>query len=50
MKYTLISKDGQIRQFYMEGVAKLYQSILGGVLMTEQILEGSEDYSIPEAI
>lgn len=50
MKYTLISKDGQIRQFYMEGVAKLYQSILGGVLMTEQILEGSEDTSIPETI
>ena len=50
MKYTLICKDGKVRQFYIEGVARMYQGILGGVLMTEQILETTEDNTIPVTI
>ena len=38
MPYTLITKQGRIMQFYIKGVAELYQSINGGVLMTADIL------------
>lgn len=37
MKYTLINKQGRIRQFYVLAVAELYQQIEGGVLITDQL-------------
>jgi hypothetical protein len=38
MKYTLITKQGTIMQFYVESVAYLYQTLNGGVVFTQQIL------------
>ncbi len=38
MPYTLITKQGKIMQFYVKSVADLYQSINGGVVITQQIL------------
>jgi hypothetical protein len=38
MPYTLITSKGTIMQFYVKGVADLYQSINGGVVITQQIL------------
>ena len=38
MQYTLITSKGTIMQFYVKGVADLYQSINGGVVITQQIL------------
>ena len=37
MQYTLINKQGRIRQFYILAVAELYQQIEGGVLITNQL-------------
>lgn len=39
MKYTLVTKDGQVRQFYIEAMANLYRDIHGGVVFTQQVLE-----------
>ena len=39
MKYSLITKNGRIMQFYVLEVAQLYQSLEGGVVITQQILE-----------
>ena len=38
MSYTLITKQGKIMQFYIKSVAELYQTINGGVVITQQIL------------
>ena len=38
MPYTLITKQGKIMQFYVKSVADLYQTINGGVVITQQIL------------
>jgi hypothetical protein len=38
MPYTLITTQGKIMQFYVKSVAELYQSINGGVVITQQIL------------
>jgi len=38
MQYTLITQDGKIMQFFVKGVAELYQQINGGVVITQQIL------------
>ena len=38
MQYTLITKTGKVMQFYVKGVAELYQSLNGGVLFTADIL------------
>lgn len=38
MQYTLITKTGKIMQFYVKGVAELYQQLNGGVVITQQIL------------
>lgn len=38
MQYTLITKTGKIMQFYVKAVAELYQSLNGGVVITQQIL------------
>ena len=38
MSYTLITKQGKVMQFYVKAVAELYQSLNGGVVITQQIL------------
>jgi hypothetical protein len=42
MQYTLITKTGKIMQFYVKGVADLYQQLNGGVVFTQQILVDTE--------
>ena len=39
MQYTLITAKGSICQFYIKEVAECYQTIYGGVVITQQILE-----------
>ena len=38
MEYTLITRNGSIMQFYIKAVADLYQTINGGVVITQQLL------------
>jgi hypothetical protein len=38
MTYTLITSKGTVMQFYVKSVADLYQSLNGGVVITQQIL------------
>jgi hypothetical protein len=38
MPYTLVTKQGKVMQFYVKAVAELYQTINGGVVITQQIL------------
>lgn len=33
MRYTLIQKNGKTRKFYILGVAEMYQSLYGGVVL-----------------
>ena len=42
MSYTLITKQGQIMQFYVKSTAELYHSIKGGTLITNAILVDNE--------
>ena len=39
MEYTLITSKGTVMQFYVKGVAELYRSINGGVIVTADILD-----------
>ena len=39
MEYTLITRNGRIMQFYVKGVAELYQRLNGGVVFTQQVLD-----------
>lgn len=43
MEYTLITKSGKIMQFYIKAVAEMYQASLGGVVLTQQMLETQEN-------
>ena len=43
MKYTLITKQGRVMQFYVKAMAELYQVTEGGVVITQQILEETVD-------
>lgn len=38
MKYTLITKSGNLFTFYVKAVADLYQQCYGGTLFTNNIL------------
>ena len=38
MKYTLITKTGQIMQFYVKDAAEMYQKLKGGVVISNEIL------------
>lgn len=38
MKYTLITKNGQIMQFYVRDVAEMYRTIRGGVVFSGEIM------------
>jgi hypothetical protein len=46
VKYTLLTKKGIIMQFYIESVALLYQSLYGGVIMTDAVLNVKLDKEI----
>ena len=39
MSYTLLTAKGTVMQFYIEAVAMMYQTIYGGVVITQQILD-----------
>jgi hypothetical protein len=39
MSYTLITRLGTVRRFYILAVAELYQQIHGGVVVSENILQ-----------
>jgi hypothetical protein len=39
MPYTLITRSGQIMQFYTESVAEMYRTINGGVVFSQQVLD-----------
>ena len=43
MQYTLITKTGKVMQFYIKAVADMYQQGLGGVVITQQLLETQEN-------
>ena len=38
MKYTLITKDGKVMQFYNESVATTFKGLYGGVVFSQQVL------------
>lgn len=44
MNFTLITKNGKVMQFYIEATAKTYQTIYGGVLVTNDILSEEIQY------
>jgi hypothetical protein len=47
MQYTLITKSGQVMQFFVLATANLYQTIYGGVVVTPEILvEQSDQVSV----
>jgi len=50
MRYTLITANGSIQQFFVKSVADLYQSLYGGVVFTSQILDqtGQESVANPD--
>ena len=37
MKYTLITRNGSVMQFFLLSTAELYQQIKGGTLITDQL-------------
>ena len=42
MQFTLITSDGRVMQFYIKECADCYQECFGGVVITQQVLETSE--------
>ena len=38
MPYTLIMPNGRIMSFYIKATAECYQTIYGGVIVTDEIL------------
>ena len=43
MEYTLITKEGKVMCFYIKAVAETYQTFLGGVVLSQQILSQESD-------
>lgn len=39
MSYTVITRKGTVKQFYIRSVAELYRNINGGVVFSQQILK-----------
>jgi hypothetical protein len=39
MKYTLLTTNGSVRQFYVLALAETYQSIYGGVIITDVVVK-----------
>jgi len=50
MRFTLITKDGKIMQFYVESVANLYRNLHGGVVFTKQVLDNVSNSVIMEEV
>jgi hypothetical protein len=46
MQFTLLTKRGIIMQFHIESVALLYQSLYGGVIMTDAVVNVKLDKEI----
>ena len=42
MRFTLITKNGRIMQFYVQSVAEMYRNLYGGVLVSEDVLVVAE--------
>lgn len=36
MKYTLVTKQGKVFNYYIESVAKMFQTIYGGTITVSQ--------------
>jgi hypothetical protein len=49
MRFTLITKNGKIMQFYVEGVAELYRNLYGGVVFTNKVLDNVPECDTIEA-
>ena len=49
MPYTLITSKGQIMTFYIEEVAKLYQSLNGGKIFTKDVLNTTKEKGVVAA-
>jgi hypothetical protein len=43
MQFTLINRQGRIRQFYVRAVAELYQQIEGGTLCDNSVVQTTEE-------
>lgn len=43
MNYTLLTRQGYIKQFFVREMAELYQSIYGGVILDVVILQQSTE-------
>ena len=39
MKYTLLTTNGSVRQFYVLAMAETYQSIYGGVIISDVVIK-----------
>ena len=50
MKYTLLTANGSIQQFYIKEVADLYQRIYGGVVFSQQILTEMVDNGLTNSV
>jgi hypothetical protein len=50
MKYTLITANGSIQQFYVKSVADLYCKLYGGVVFTQQILTEMVDNGLTNTV
>jgi hypothetical protein len=50
MKYTLITANGSIQQFYVKSVADLYRKLYGGVVITQQILTEMVDNGLTNTV
>lgn len=46
MKYTVITKQGKIKQFHIESMAEMYQQLNGGVVFTQQILVDTQPQTV----
>lgn len=49
MQFTLITTNGKIMQFYVEGVANLYRNLYGGVVFTNKVLDNVAECDTIEA-
>jgi hypothetical protein len=42
MNYTVITKTGKVKQFYIKAVAEMFVSMNGGTLISEQLIREME--------
>lgn len=50
MRYTLITSTGRIMRFYILKTAECYQTIYGGKIIDESILDSSEQCIIKDTL